>query len=515
MAIVGLSVYTFLPIRAAHFPPINEGEPTNWQALWAVLTRQQYGKPSIFDNPMYPPGPGNPGHTIVLYGQQILNYFQYYSWQFGHDWPERAQRALAALFGGIGLLGAWRHWRSDRRTAIAMTLLVFTFTFALIFYLNFKWGFSQPYSEPGLQHEVRERDYFFICSFAIWGIWVGMGFATLMEMVQDWFRPRQRDDGRRWAVATPLLIFALLPLAGNRLTASRARETIARDFASDLLQSVEPYGVLVTAGDNDTFPLWYAQEVEGIRRDVTVVNLSLANTDWYLRQMQRRPIETFASTAAPAIYRGRVWPKPTGRLMSFTDEQLAGLQQYYVLQDKRTVRLGTIDVTLDPQNLQRQYIERADVAVLQIIKDQLGKRPIYFSRTVGSYGDQFGLTAQLEGQGFGRALRERELQASDSIKAVPSLGWVNVKRTSSLLFDVYHAESAARVRPRGWVDQPSEGILTTYGILYYALAQELQGANPALATRAQVVAQAVFRNTTINFQPLPERPASPAPLIPR
>ena len=364
---------------------------------------------------------------------------------------------------------------------------------------------------------MRERDYFFICSFAIWGIWIGMGLATMMEAVQDWFRPRQPDERRRWAIATPILaLFAFIPLLGNRLTASRAGETIARDFAVDLLQTVEPYGVLVTAGDNDTFPLWYAQEVEGVRRDVTVVNLSLANTPWYLRQMQRRPIETFDSTAAPAIYRGRAWPKPTGRLMSFTDQQLAALEQYYVLQDKRTVRLGTIDVTLDPQMLQRPYVERADVAVLQIIKDQLGKRPIYFSRTVGSYADQFGLTARLEGQGFGRVLRERELQASDSIKAVPSLGWVNVKRTTSLLFDVYHAESAARTRPRGWVDQPSEGILTTYGVLYYALAQELQATNPTLAARGQAIAGAVFRNTTINFQPLPERPASPSPsLVPR
>jgi len=180
------------------------------------------------------------------------------------------------------------------------------------------------------------------------------------------------------------------------------------------------------------------------------------------------------------------------------------------------VRLGTLDVTLDPQMLQRQYIERADVAVLQIIKDQIGKRPIYFSRTVGSYADQFGLTARLEGQGFGRALREQEMQQSDSIKAVPSLGWVNVKRSTALLFDVYHAESAARRRPRGWVDQPSEGILTTYGVIYYALAQELQATNATLAARAQVVAQGIFQNTSINFQPLPERPSAPPPaLLPR
>jgi len=135
---------------------------------------------------------------------------------------------------------------------------------------------------------------------------------------------------------------------------------------------------------------------------------------------------------------------------------------------------------------------------------------------VGTYADQFGLTARLEGQGFGRALREQEVQASDSVKAVPSLGWVNVKRTTALLFDVYHAESAARPRPRGWVDQPSEGILTTYGVLYYALAQELQTSQPTLGARAQAIAGAVFRNTTINFQPLPERLSSPPPsLLPR
>ena len=508
VAAAGLSVYIFLPIRAAHFPPINEGEPTTWPALWDVLTRRQYGKPSIFENPMYPPGPTNPRHTLVLYWQQILNYLQYFSWQFGRDWPARIGRGLAALFFGVGLMGAWRHWRADKRSALAMTLLVFTFTFALIFYLNFKWGYSQPYNEPGLQHEVRERDYFFICSFAIWGIWVGMGLAAAMEWVQGTFRERQPDEARRWFYATPVLALALVPLVGNHLTASRAGETLARDFAYDLLQSVEPYGVLVTAGDNDTFPLWHAQEVEGIRRDVTVVNLSLANTDWYLRQLQRRPIQPFDSTTAPAIYRGQTWPKPSGPLMSFSDAQLAALEQYYVVDSKRTVRLGAIDVTIDPEMLGRQYLERADIVVLQTIKDQLGKRPIYFSRTIGMYADQFGFTSRLEGHGFARVLRVEDLKPSGSIRLMPQLGYVNVPRTTALLFDVYHAGTAARARPRGWVDQPSEGILVTYGLLYYTLAQELQGTRPDLVAQAQALAQAMLKNTTANFAPLPERPAN-------
>ncbi len=126
VAVVGVSVYTFLPIRAAFHPPINEGEPTTWRALWDVIFRVQYGKPSIFDNPTQAPGLANTGHTLQLYWAQLVNYAQYFSWQFAHDWSDRLQRVLAVVFAFLGIAGAMRHWRSDRRTAIAMTFLVFT-----------------------------------------------------------------------------------------------------------------------------------------------------------------------------------------------------------------------------------------------------------------------------------------------------------------------------------------------------------------------------------------------------
>ena len=506
VTVIGLSVYVYLPIRAGFYPPINEGEPTTWKALWDVIFRVQYGKPSIFDNPTQGPGFGNTGHTIPLFGAQIANYLQYFTWQFGHDWSDRVQRVLAVVFGFLGVGGAVRHWRADKRTALAMTVLVSFFTVALVFYLNFKYGYSLHGEQSLAAHEVRERDYFFMVSFAIWGIWVAMGIAWLIEGFSDMLRERVPDETRRWLLGSPLLAVALVPLIGNHLTASRKGETLARDFAYDVLQSVEPYGVLVTAGDNDTFPLWYAQEVEHIRQDVTIVNLSLANTDWYVRQLQRRPVFAFDSTNAPAIYRGRQWPKPTGKLMSFTDAQLNALEQYYILDQKRVARLGPIDVTLDPQMMGKPYLERADVIVLQVMKDQLGKRPIYFSRTVGLYADQFGLTAHLEGQGFARVVREQELTPSDSIKPIQSLGYTNVTRTTRLLFDVYHADAAARFRPRGWVDKPSEGILDLYGLTYYTMAQQLQTSQSALAARAQAIAQAVFRNTEKQLQPLPERP---------
>src|SRR5256886_4524662 len=96
----------------------------------------------------------------------------------------------------------------------------------------------------------------------------------------------------------------------------------------------------------------------------------------------------------------------------------------------------------------------------------MGKRPLYFSRTVGPYADQFGLTGYLEGQGFVRKLHQDPIAESDSIKGIQGLGYVNVPRTEALAFQVYHGDTAARHRPRGWVDKPSEGILATYGIVY-------------------------------------------------
>src|SRR2546429_1706355 len=216
VAIVGVSVYLFLPIRAAHYPPINEGEPTTWKTLWEVLTRQQYGKPPVWERQ-------------ASLGAQIGMWFQYFSWQWGRDWYDNTsnlfglvlhwQRTLAVVFFGVGVLGAARHWVADRRRAIAMTVLMATFTLLLIFYLNFKYGYSwQP--EKQLAREVRERDYFFIASFALWGVWVGMGFATLMEWISEGLELRVPDAARRWTLATPVLVFPLIPLCGNHFTAS-------------------------------------------------------------------------------------------------------------------------------------------------------------------------------------------------------------------------------------------------------------------------------------------------------
>src|SRR5215210_1548429 len=254
-AIVGISLnYLWLPMRAGQYPPINEGEPVGFlsQALQDVLNRVQYGKPPLTDRQ-------------ATFTAQLANFWQYHSWQFAKDWGGFAGIATV-LFTALGLGGLWSLWKSDRRAGVAALALLGTLSVGLVYYMNFKYGFSQ-YPGEELPREVRERDYFFIGSFAVFGTFVALGFGALMSTIVAFLRDRG-TRASRWAAASPVLALALIPLLGNRVTATRADETLARDFAHDMLQSVEPYGILITAGDNDTFPLWYAQEVEGIRRDV-------------------------------------------------------------------------------------------------------------------------------------------------------------------------------------------------------------------------------------------------------
>src|SRR5690606_39597248 len=142
-------------------------------------------------------------------------------------------------------------------------------------------------------HEVRERDYFFIVGFSVWGLWAGLGIAALWQRLTDSIAARvaaAAESGgmqRARLFAAPVLALALIPLVFNWAWASRALDYAARDWAYNLLMSVEPYGVLFTNGDNDTFPLWYLQEVEGIRRDVTVIVMSYLNTPWYVKQLRQ------------------------------------------------------------------------------------------------------------------------------------------------------------------------------------------------------------------------------------
>ena len=479
--VLGLSVTLYLPLRAAHFPAINEGEPTTWAALRDVLNRTQFDKPSL-------------ATRQADLTAQLAMWRDYFVWQWGRDWAGGVQRGLALLFGALGLVGAWRHWKADRRSAAAMTALVVTLIPLLIFYLNFKYRFG-THPQYNALDEVRERDYFFMASFAVWGLWVAMGLATAMGWVQAALRQRVPVEARRWALATPLLLVALVPLAGNRLAASRHGERLARDFAYDMLQSVDPYGILFTMGDNDTFPLWYAQEVEHVRQDVTVINLSLANTDWYDRQIQRRPLASFDSASAPAIWRTRSYSKPAGPLWNMSAAALDVIPPFYPLPAPQSYNVAGFAVTLDPRQLGRDYVDRADLLVLRAIQDQFGKRPIAFARTAWLYPDRFGFGANLVGQGMVRVLTASPGALGAALQHSPELGYVNLPLSRELLEKVYHADTAARPRPLGWIDTPSANIPGLYAYLYQTTGLMLVKSAPLEAIRLLTLADSMAGNT--------------------
>jgi hypothetical protein len=497
--VVGISLnYFWLPMRAGQFPPINEGEPVGFlsQALQDVLNRVQYGKPPLLQRQ-------------ASFPAQLGNFWQYFSWQFARDWGRLAGVATG-LFTALGLSGLWSLWKHDRRAGIAGIALLGTLSVGLVFYMNFKYGYSQYPGESSLPREVRERDYFFLAFYAVFGAFVALGLGALMQQIVQFLRDRGTQTGR-WAAASLVLTLAFIPLLGNRITASRGHETVPRDFAYDILQSVEPYGILITAGDNDTFPLWYAQEVEGIRRDVTLANLSLMNTRWHLRQLRRRPTAEFDPAQAAALWKPKPaesgvpltdttkkatdlpikWPQPQEPVFSLTESQLDSLPEAMRVPEKGGVAFDSLKIAFGQDVLLLQ-----DLATIFLIRDNIGKRPIYFSWSDGGYPDQtLGLSEYLVSQGLVRKLMPKPVVPNASIVLSSSLGYLDLPRTEKLLWDVYHWKSAARNRPRGWVDGPSGSILQLYAVVYGGASKAFASAGQATqAARADSVAKQVMRN---------------------
>lgn len=496
--IVGVSInYVYLPIRAGQYPPINEGEPVGMfsQALSDVLNRVQYGKPAVTERQ-------------ANFISQLRNYLQYFNWQFARGWTS-LRPVATVVFAFLGLGGLWVLVRRRVRAGLAAALLLGTLTLALIFYLNFRYGFSFDPMRT-LDREVRERDYFFIASFSFFGVLIAVGFGALMQSIVEWLGDRG-DERRRWWSATPVLALAFIPVLANWTTASRAHETLAHDFAVDLLESVEPYGILITAGDNDTFPLWFAQEVEGVRRDVTLANLSLMNTRWHLRQIARRPTEDFDASEAAALWRPQTnepgvaltdtasrrppgfWPKPSNRVLALTERQLS---DSIILPDvaaapDRPIRVGQVEIHFGSDVLLLQ-----DIVAALLISNNLGKRSIYFSWSAGGYPDQtLGLSPYLITTGFVRKLATAPVVPNDSIIASPLLGYVDLPRTNALLWNTYKWKAATRERTFGWVDAPSSSILQLYGIIYGGMAPLLrEQGDSALAARADSIATQVRAN---------------------
>lgn len=478
---VGVTPFATQPIRAAHFPAVNEGDPTacrvklEWSCTMSKATydafmynfnRGQYGKPSLAERQ-------------ASFGEQIGMWWLYFRWQWFRDARSAhafTQSLVAATFLVLGLMGGWIHFQRDRSSFWYFGTLMFTMTLMLIYYLNFKLGWSQN-GMPQADREVRDRDYFFLWSFSAWGVWASVGlmyvWESIAQLVAGPIKSRVAASTRSWALASPVGLLALVPLFANASTAPRSKHMSTRNVAADMLNSVEPYGVLVTVGDNDTFPIWYAQEVEGIRRDVVVANTSLLNTDWYARQLIRRPIYEYDAAKGPAIYRDKQWAKPTGPALRMTFAEADAIPDPFELRQPMMFEAPGIRAIIDPRNLEYGMLRRADVFVLRMIRDSWPQRPIYFARSASGYPHSLGLGNNVLTQGLASKLFVQTSAMPKNTLFVQGDGWFDVDRSQKLWSQVFQGHQAV-VDEGQWVDRPSVGIPVMYMFLGAELSEGLR-----------------------------------------
>ncbi len=502
---LGLTPFLFEPIRAAQFPALDEGETTacethlalsctldheTWRRVAAHITREQYG-------------PHDDAVRQAPLSAQVGMYWLYFKWQWVRDATGRhpgLQNAAAALFLILGAFGAYAHWRYDRRSMWFFAALVFTVAPALIWYMNFKYGSSQaPELGQSVAREPRDRDYFYLWSYSTWSVWVACGLMWLWESLAGaipWSpgggsASRVAEGGaiptRNWLATAPVLVIALIPFIANHGVAPRREQVATRDVAQDLLNSVEPYGILITVGDNDLFPLWYAQEVEGVRKDVLVVTTALLGTNWYAGQLIRRPVYTYDSLAGPSVYRGRAWPQPTRPPLAMTIDQSRLVPEVVPLSASVVFRKpGTSLVArIDPARLPLAGLTRDQLFVLHLIADNSG-RPVFFSSTDGSYPNELGLGDYLLTQGLARKVVDDIPVATRDTVGVPGTGWIDTSR-SLALWNGLSGPRTMLAHP-GWVDRASVGIPMLYVVQGAVLAEALDRRGlPGDTTRARDV----------------------------
>lgn len=283
VALLAISTLAVLVVRARFDPWLNEGAPTTLHSLWDVVGRRQYGAGGMWPR------------QAPLWAQ-IANWFEYADWQVALGVsngvaPSWWRTPITIAFALLGVAGSRAHFRLHPRSWRALALLFVCASAGLIVYLNFKAGasFGVGVLADNVPHEVRDRDYFFVLGFWVWGAWAGIGAVALA-----------RRASAQWvpigvlASAAPLVLNA--PAADRRAEPERS---VALAVAHALLDSAPRDAVLITGGDNDSFPAWYAQAVEGMRPDVTVVVAPLLGTEWYRAQLARRASLVMQGDVAP------------------------------------------------------------------------------------------------------------------------------------------------------------------------------------------------------------------------
>jgi hypothetical protein len=613
-ALIGYSMYLYIPVRSSLNPIIDENNPEvsvrdekgnlalgklldsqNWKAFNDFIERKQYGSESMivraFNRRSQPehqflsyPNLGYGGYQLAQYSPFKVGQVNFYDQGLystdAEDNPPLTRGSISfptqmmmmgsnipmqlfwfVLLNGLIALALVAMWKRNRPISMYVASLYVVSSFGLLFYLNFsdgtrvekrdldQWSESiardnsmmsergmtlppvpngnellgirlkmslaktdaerndmardpawqawqsiqgayknagyQPPSLPNPVHmEVRERDYFFAPGFVFMSIIFGLGCGMLLV-----FLVRERKSLVRPVGFAALIICFAVPSFANFKEHNRSGNWIAWDYAYNLLMSCQPNSVLFTNGDNDTFPLWFAQEVANIRRDVRVVNLSLGNTDWYIKQIKSNAPTMKLSYTDGEIDSRMVFSEDNMRDEShqvdwWVTKAKAGLP---VLQAQISELQGKLDsattesdkATLKARLLGRSelfqvydalvvwgtarkggFMKTQDKLVLDLALNNLD-RPLHFSNTVAT-SNFVGLEKYMIQEGMVFTLQRGNLKVeADKI---------DLQRTQFLVDSVYQYRGIGDGTT--YVNSETERLLFNYNTLYIRLALE-------------------------------------------
>lgn len=445
LIVLGYTTYTLVIMRAnVDNIPMNENAPHDLAGLVSYLGREQYGETPLLKGEswnndqqayieklfprrwsredMHKPTRLNYSSDSDFFWRYQVNhmFLRYVLWNYvgsegswqnaGVSWkPTWGIPLIIALFG------LWYHFKKDWKMALVFLIMFLAMGIILDLYQN------QQDPQP------RERDYFYVGAYFVIGLWVVLGLVGLIDLI----RKQITQDRIFKPAASGILFIGMLALPVNLLRINwyehdRSKNYIAWDYSYNLLQSCDPDAILFTNGDNDTFPLWYLQDVEGVRRDVRIVNLSLVNTSWYIKLMKNQmphgakkvPIsysDQQIERISPYAWKPRLLDIPVSkdaydRFVS-SDRPKQPMPQ---LADSSVIKQGKISFTMSgiPYQGDIRVLRVQDIMVREIIMSNRWERPIHFAVTC-SPDSKIGLDQYLWMQGLTYKLKPIKIPPND------------------------------------------------------------------------------------------------------
>jgi tetratricopeptide (TPR) repeat protein len=416
VAVIGFSIHAFIPIRSAQNPSIDENKPSSsFGAFVGYLERKQYGSQSMVERMFVRRGTWE--HQFGDY--QRMGFWRFFGEQYGFKGP----RFFIALI--LGLFGIWEAIRRKPDIGLPLIVLILLCSVGIVLYMNFADGTRMDQSKPHDYLEVRNRDYFFTPAFAFFGLAIGLGIAAVMEFIRESMKNLKPVLQKSAFTASCLLVLLpLSPLKANYFINDRSKNYMPYDYANNYLRTCDKDAILFTNGDNDTFPLWAIQEVYGVRKDVRVVNLSLAGTQWYIKQARdgmKVPIE-------------------------WNDEQIDNLRSYWIKEGEAF-------------RIQDQVVEH-------VITANKWRYPIYMTVTVPGESKKY----------KGRSLEENLSLEGMVHKLVQTKGksQINFEKTKRLFLEDYDYRGLGESTV--YKDENADRIAGNYATGYLMLADSLRRA---------------------------------------